>query len=396
MFKNLLEKLSGKKIFVTGASGFLGGRLIQILTSNPDIQIKALVHNYSNAIRIARYPIDIVLGDIVSSEEMKSLIKGCDVVFHCAYGNHGDWKAQRRVNVEGTKNIIEASIDAKIKRLVYVSTMVVYGIYSSGIISEYLPYKYSKNSYSDTKIDAEKLLLQYQKNVNLPVSVIQPAIIYGPWAPTFTKYPLNLMKEGRIVLPLDIEGICNPVYIDDVVQSLLLAALKTEAIGEKFIISGQEQVSWNNFYSYYERMLNKEAIVYQNYEEILKNLKNIISQKRTLARIIKIIRSEDTIKFLLDLPLIDSIYSSIRQFIPEEKRKFLRKKITSSNSFKKKQDVNFPNKIIYEDIVDYKIRRAFPKANIGKAQKILGYKPQFNLNAGMSKTYEWAKWANLL
>ena len=124
----LLNDLSGKRVVVTGATGFIGGRLVEKLVLECKADVTALVRSYSTASRIARFPVKIVKADLTKLEDIESAIHGADIVVHCAYGSYGSKKTTKFVNVQGTKNILEASLRAKIERVIHLSSVVVYGL----------------------------------------------------------------------------------------------------------------------------------------------------------------------------------------------------------------------------------------------------------------------------
>jgi len=104
---------SGKRVLVTGGTGFIGGRLVEKLVSCHDAKVRVLVRNYANAARIARMPIKMIHGDINNLEDVCNAVEGCDVVFHCAYGNSGSDNKRQEVNIEGTRNIAEAKSEIR-------------------------------------------------------------------------------------------------------------------------------------------------------------------------------------------------------------------------------------------------------------------------------------------
>jgi len=93
--------LSKKQVLVTGGTGFIGGRLIERLYFEFQATVRTLVRNMTNAVRISRFPIEIIQGDVTNLDDVKRAAHGCDVIFHCAHGNQGSDEVRRLVNNKG-------------------------------------------------------------------------------------------------------------------------------------------------------------------------------------------------------------------------------------------------------------------------------------------------------
>jgi nucleoside-diphosphate-sugar epimerase len=244
--------IDNKQILVTGATGFIGGRIIETLYLKGHQKFQACMRSWNTAARISRFPIDTVVCDVLDPKQTKCAMGGVDVVIHCAVGN-------RDVNIVGTKNLLEAALDAGIDRFVYLSTAEVYGNVQ-GEISETQPYKYSGNEYCDSKIEAEKLCWDYHKK-GLAVVIIRPTIVYGPFSTTWTIEMAEKLQSGKwIIYNKYCNGICNLVYIDDIVSGILLSAEREEAIGNAFNINGSERISWNQYFSLFAEVIGVEPI----------------------------------------------------------------------------------------------------------------------------------------
>jgi nucleoside-diphosphate-sugar epimerase len=215
-----MSALNGSRVLVTGATGFIGGRLVERLVREEGARVRALVRTFANAPRIARFPIEMIPGDLVSQDALDRAMDGCDVVFHCAYGAQGTDAERRVVNVQGTERVLATALAHKCRRLVHVSTMSVYGDPQSGDIDETAPRRYTGSAYGDSKIDAENAALAYCDK-GLSVAVVQPTIVYGPFGLTWTIKPLQQLQTGRVIVINGGSGICNPVYIDDVVSAMI-------------------------------------------------------------------------------------------------------------------------------------------------------------------------------
>ncbi len=246
--------LRGRRVLVTGAGGFIGGRLVERLVLEQGAEVRALVRNLAGAARLARVPVTVLRGDISSAPELAVAIQGCDLVFHCAYGTSGSQKHRSWVNREGTRRVLEASRAASVGRIVHLSTLMVYGETGDGDLDETAPRRRFGNAYSDSKLEAEQIAL----TSGLPVAVLQPTAVYGPYGGVWTEAVIRGLKAGRQILVNGGDGLGNAVYVDDLVSAMLLAAIRDGAVGEAFLISGEEPVTWRELYGRFAKMLGPE------------------------------------------------------------------------------------------------------------------------------------------
>jgi predicted dehydrogenase/nucleoside-diphosphate-sugar epimerase len=252
--------LASRHVAVTGATGFLGTRLVEALLSATDATVLAAVRNYSRLPALSRLDqarLRFAAVDLDTTADLDVSLRGTDTVIHCAFGGSGTDSERWRTTVDGTRAVIKASLKAEVKRLVYVSSIAVYDT-SSAVVTEdsavLLPDD-SDLGYGQQKLCAERLSLAASES-GLEVVVIQPAVIYGPWGPRWTINALRRLASEPGLLPSGSGGVCNAVYVDDVVSALLLAAAVPGAAGERFIVSGPSPVSWGEFYDRYRDILS--------------------------------------------------------------------------------------------------------------------------------------------
>ena len=159
------------KALVTGASGFLGKHLIQKLVARGD-EVSALVWPTRTRSVLQNLPVILIDGDVQDTAAIKRATQGQDVVFHCA-GKVADWGPRSefyQVNVEGTRNLLEANRAAGVKHFIHISSLAVLGIPDTTSVNETMPYTTKcLNPYMETKLASEKMVLDYHKKNKLPV-----------------------------------------------------------------------------------------------------------------------------------------------------------------------------------------------------------------------------------
>src|SRR5581483_264428 len=170
-------------------------------------------------------------GDVTHAADVERAMTGCDYVFHCAYGNAGFVSDRTAINIEGTQIVMDAAARLSPRRVVYLSTAAVYGSPPDGPFDESAPRAPAKGDfYAESKTEAERRAMQAAAR-GVPVTVIQPTVVYGPFSTIWTTLPLNNLKRHREILIDGGIGSCNSVYIDDLVTAMLLASVTDAACG---------------------------------------------------------------------------------------------------------------------------------------------------------------------
>jgi nucleoside-diphosphate-sugar epimerase len=241
-----------RRVLVTGAGGFLGGRTVELLREQYGWDPVALVREPKSAARLARWPADIVVGDICSRADMDRILPGCDAVVHCAVGTSWRSEEARRVTVDGTRVVAEAALAAGVERFVHISSLFVHRRDGISILDESVPLEPpAADTYGQNKLEAERALGEAAHR-GLSTIVLRPTRIYGPFSRTFTVRPLQALAEGRFVIGGDSAVPANMAYVDNVVQAIALALKAPSNLsGSAYLISDPEQVSLREFYQFF-------------------------------------------------------------------------------------------------------------------------------------------------
>lgn len=236
------------KAFVTGANGFTGSHLVKALLQNGHA-VTGLVRRSSDLSRLAGCPVEFVYGDITDREALQAGMSGADWVFHtAAYVELGlvDVKKMTQINVEGTGAVLEVARAADIAKLVYCSTIGVYGDTQGRVIDETFQREQRNfsSAYDVTKYRAQQLVDQ-AATTGLPVVSVMPSGILGPDDPHFGPVVQTFLK-GKLKIWAGGQRITGVVHVDDLVAAMLLAAEKAPA-GTHYIISTGEMQSREMF-----------------------------------------------------------------------------------------------------------------------------------------------------
>lgn len=228
-------------VLVIGGGGFIGSRFAEVMFLTRFAHVRVGVRNWAGAARVARFPVDIVLCDVLDGQQVDAAMQGVDSVIHCAVGD-------RRVIVDGTRNVLEAAARAGVSRVIHLSTAEVYGPSVHGRVDETWPCVPGGSEYADAKIEAERLVWE-ESACGLPVTVFRPAIVYGPWSEQWTVALAQRLQSGRWGRYAGYgDGTCNLVYIDDLVTAALLSIDAESAVGQAFNVCGPDLLTWNDYF----------------------------------------------------------------------------------------------------------------------------------------------------
>lgn len=388
--------LAGKRVLVTGGTGFVGSRLVERLVLAENARARVLVHRPASAARVARLPIEMIAGDVLRSADVERAVAGCEMVFHCAYGTSPDQAQQRRVNVEGTRNVLEACRRAKVTRVIHFSTLMVYGVSADGDLDESAPRRYFGNAYADSKLDAEKLVFDYARRYRLPAVVLQPTAVYGPFALQWTIHVLQKLQTGRVILIDGGDGLRNAVYIDDLVNAALLGAVREEAVGEAFLISGAVPVTWREFYRAFEAMLGlNDRLVDLPAAEAAALYRQAKKKRSALAELrAALVENQELRRRLLGCRELAWAARRLRRLFPGAWRRRLRNRLSANGQVGSPAATPLPLHLL--DPAAIRFQTAKTRVRIDKAMHLLGYRPAFDFAHGVEITERWARWANLL
>jgi nucleoside-diphosphate-sugar epimerase len=231
------------KVFVTGGTGFIGGEVVRQLRARGD-EVVCLVRSPEKGAKVAALGCELTSGDLGDEAALRAGMEGCDAVVHAAaIYEVGIPKSQRpamwEANVAGTERVMRVALEAKVPRIVYVSTVGIFGNTHKKVVDE--SYENPETSYTsyyeETKLEAHKIVKRMIAEQGLPAVIVQPGGVYGP---EDTSQVADLLKEffaGKLVLmPFPELGICLS-HVEDIAGGILLGLDKGK-LGEAYVISG--------------------------------------------------------------------------------------------------------------------------------------------------------------
>jgi nucleoside-diphosphate-sugar epimerase len=246
------------KSLVTGASGFIGGHLTRALVIAGD-EVRILVRPTSDTRHLADLSVEICTGDLTDPASLRRAVAGAERVFHCAaiVSDWGDPARFDAVNVEGTRRLLEAALDANVRKFLHVSSTEVYG-YPDYPATEQAPYRYRRWPYCETKIEAEKQAWAFAER-GLPLTVVRPATVYGPRSATLVEM-VQLLQTGQMMLIGGGRKNAGLVYVDNLCDALLLAGEPERGLGRAYNLTDGLDVTWGQFINALAAALGKGPV----------------------------------------------------------------------------------------------------------------------------------------
>jgi len=232
------------RALVTGASGFLGGRLTQVLEKRAEM-VRILARPSQVLKHLGCLPVEVVRGDLSDTKALAVAMRGITHVFHCA-ALATDWappQAYFDSNVTGTENLLSAARESgAVQRFLHVSTTDVYG-YPERVCDESGPLVDTGLPYNRTKILGERAAW----DSGLPVTVVRPATIYGPRSVTFGTDIVKLLRQKLMAVFDGGRARGGFLYIDNAVDAIIAAATSNESLGRAYNLADDTGATWRTY-----------------------------------------------------------------------------------------------------------------------------------------------------
>jgi nucleoside-diphosphate-sugar epimerase len=231
------------KVFVTGGTGFIGGDVVRQLRARGD-EVACLVRSPEKTTKLRELGCELSAGDLGDEDAIREGMQGCDAVIHAAAMYEVGIPAKQRpamweANVAGTERVMKVALEEKVPRIVYVSTVGIFGNTNKQVVDESYenPETDFTSYYEETKLEAHKVVQRMIHEQELPAIIVQPGGVYGPDDTSQVADLLEQFFAGKLpLMPFPELGICMS-HVEDIAGGILLA-LDKGALGETYVISG--------------------------------------------------------------------------------------------------------------------------------------------------------------
>jgi len=351
--------LTNKNVLVTGATGFIGYHLTKkLLAQNCNVIAVGRDFKLINKLEANSHLIKLK-GDLINNDFLVNLFSKyrIDVIFHLAAKVHDrlekDANQYRLINVNLTEKLAELALKNNVEKLIFFSTVSVYGDTEGRTIDE-TEICAPSTTYGKTKLEAENILIKAYQKYNLPIIILRLTSVYGTYDHGNLQLLAKLIRKHLSTMVGQGKNRKTMVYIEDVIQAVMLTVIRDEAVGEIFNIG-------ENFYTFCKILDTLEEILDVSTDEAVGEIFNVGENFYTFCKILA------TLEKMLDI-------STLRFKIPLDLGKII-----------EKQNIN---------LTLSKLVRTIGSENCyssDKAKKILGFKPLFNLEQGLQESVEWYK-----
>jgi nucleoside-diphosphate-sugar epimerase len=252
------------KILVTGASGFLGSRLIEVLAQK-GYPVRTLVRKLSNTKKLKTCGVEIFFGDVADLESLHPAFNNIDIVVHAAADTAGNEREGEWSTIRGTENILQQCRQAGVRKLIYISSCAVYdvaGIKKGAVVSEKAPlerFPEQRGFYSWSKLKADQIVAEAIAKGSLPIISLRPGTIWGPGGEIFTPMMgfsignklFAVIGNGKFVLPF--------VYIDNLVEAIVRGIENNDRAGGIYNVVDSERITKRDYMNKLVRKLYPRA-----------------------------------------------------------------------------------------------------------------------------------------
>jgi nucleoside-diphosphate-sugar epimerase len=336
----------GKTVIVTGATGFIGRRLVVALL-DLGAKVSVILRSGHGAKALKGQGVSVWTGALSYPSFVETALKENEILFHLAY----DVRASGRDNMSAFSTLNSAIQASDLERVVHMSSMVVYDHWPDGVIDQKAAAtRTGREDYRDTKIEMEEALLAGVK----PVAILQPGIVYGPGSAMWTDAPREALRRGPVILP-DPIGLCPAIHVDDVVQATLRAALVSDLAHERFILNGPGKPTWGDFFKVHISAIGEGAIEYRALDELEARLPPVNEPSSASASPSMAARVSQVLRHVMGRSLFEAIVRAVTS------------RLASKGP-------------IIPDRERLRLYSAKPDISDTYARKRLGYEPTFKLN----------------
>lgn len=247
--------MRGRRVLVTGATGFIGSRLTERLVES-GADVVAAIRSPEKAARIARLGVHMICADLSDVDAVRAAVHDREIVFSLAH----DFDSSGREFMASFRVLADSCRDARVSRIVHASSIATFDGWPGADLDEDSPTTPTGHPYKRAKIAIDSELRSRSMKGDFTVAIMKPTIVYGPFSRFWTDNVAERMRSGTTALPESFEGLCNGVHVDDVVDSMLAAALSHIPTSETYIVSGPEPFPWRQLFEGYASALDSRLI----------------------------------------------------------------------------------------------------------------------------------------
>jgi 2-alkyl-3-oxoalkanoate reductase len=359
------------KVALVGANGFVGSRIVEMFHLAQLAEISPVVRSFASLAPLSKFKLDWQLADARDQEALTKAFQGCDTVIHCVSGDSP-------IIINSVAPVYLAAEAAGVRRTVYLSSAAVHG--QAPEVGTDETSRLSKNQaipYNNAKVKAEEILLSLRAKGKGEVVILRPGIVYGPRSNRWIKLIADELLQGKAYLIDDGRGICNSIYVDNLIRSiyLVLTSESKEIDGQTFLVGDNETVTWFDFYATLSSALGVDPM----------NIPHVTMPefKRTWIDLLKDVRASRSVQKILP-------------YVPERFKSKARASLLVDTQSKFVVSDQDGRTLIQKPTVSFEmalLQTCSYKLPHDKAAKLLKYQPVYSFDEGMQRSIGWLSFA---
>ena len=374
-----------KKILVTGASGSVGSRMVELWAAAGRLgELRCMVRSYRTGSRIMRFPVEVVEADLMDAEAVRRAAEGCDAIVHLGVGE----KAGRE-----TQPLLEAARSLGIRRFVHMSTAAVYGMQMPSRIEESQDRtKVVKTGepYADEKAKAERAVLRACER-GLEAIILRPHMVYGPglrWSAEL----MELLAQSKVCI-LDDGGWCNLIYVDDLVGAVWRGLVTDKGFGEPLFVTDGAPLKWAAYIDAHAALIGARPWRVQSKDVLRGKLGMRDWVKESVRPLPAVIKSKEFRNFIFESPAVQA--TLFPAYLRLRESRLLRPYVEKFRGASGVSSSAAPGARACDDLWA-RLQISEARLSPARAEALIGFRPQVDFREGLRLSARWFERFGLL
>jgi nucleoside-diphosphate-sugar epimerase len=360
------------KIAILGANGFIGSRAVEVFHLASLAEVHPVVRTTHSLARLSRFNLECHVANAFDQQALQTAFEGCEIVVHAIAGDN-------KTIVESLAPTYNAAQAAGVRRMVYLSTASVHGQSpQAGTDENSVLNDRQEIAYNNSKVHAEWQLKKLRQNGSVEIVLLRPGIVFGPRSFWITNFVSDLLN-GKAYIVNGGQGICNSIYVDNLIHAIYKACDAKDADGEAFIVGDEETITWADFYLPFAEALGKN----------LSDVHQVIYQPASKT-------SKERVKDFLESPMGRTIVSAVPSKLFKATKasvSILLSKPENRSSWTLPKLHQHPIDKPSASLEMALLHQCPYKLPDVKARKMLGYQPPVTFNEACRRTVGWLLFA---